>query len=332
VICCSDDGLYFRLADHLGSTSLISDSTGTKVTGSDVVFAPYGDIRTPSDPSTLTTLTDFMFTGQRLDRSTGGLMDYGARYYLPGLARFISADTIVPNAGNPQTLNRFSYVRDNPLKLIDPSGHIDVDTYCSFHPNTQTCNNAGGGFGGGGGTKTTTTTTTATATGGGVGDPLPNSSGGPDDRPSSNAAQTAHLSVAFPNQYGYPSAAQLYQTYSDYLAWASHPCSNTCYQPLAADYSQFSYALGYRVNMTGYGILSGPSGYKYNTDFSGYRSSYVASDATSPEDIILLYAAAAQRPGTWDSYDVAKKWLNFVTPASGSSREMAFRSLRDLET
>ena len=39
------------------------------------------------------------------------------------MGRFLSADTIVPSPGNPQSLNRFSYVRNNPLKFIDPTGH-----------------------------------------------------------------------------------------------------------------------------------------------------------------------------------------------------------------
>jgi RHS repeat-associated protein len=84
-----------------------------------VVYAPFGEVRIgePSD------LTDFGFTGQRRDDSTGGLMYYGARYYLPSLRRFISADTIVPGAGNPQNLNRYSYVLNNPVNLIDPTGH-----------------------------------------------------------------------------------------------------------------------------------------------------------------------------------------------------------------
>jgi hypothetical protein len=54
-------------------------------------------------------------------------MYYGARYYAQGLGRFISADTIVPDPSNPQRLNRFSYTRNNPLKYIDPSGHVDCD-------------------------------------------------------------------------------------------------------------------------------------------------------------------------------------------------------------
>ncbi|MFP4345125.1 MAG: RHS repeat-associated core domain-containing protein, partial [Anaerolineales bacterium] len=46
-----------------------------------------------------------------------------ARYYDPALGRFISADTIVPDPANPQSLNRYAYVYNNPLKYTDPSGH-----------------------------------------------------------------------------------------------------------------------------------------------------------------------------------------------------------------
>ena len=52
-----------------------------------------------------------------------GIYDYGARFYSPKLGRFLSADTIVPNAHNPQDLNRFSYVRNNPIRYNDPTGH-----------------------------------------------------------------------------------------------------------------------------------------------------------------------------------------------------------------
>ncbi len=47
----------------------------------------------------------------------------GARAYDPELGRFISADSIVPEAGNPQALNRYSYVANSPLKYVDSSGH-----------------------------------------------------------------------------------------------------------------------------------------------------------------------------------------------------------------
>ncbi len=54
----------------------------------------------------------------------GSLMDYNARSFSPALGRFISADTIVPGAGNPQTLNRYAYVLNSPLNFLDPSGHM----------------------------------------------------------------------------------------------------------------------------------------------------------------------------------------------------------------
>jgi RHS repeat-associated protein len=54
------------------------------------------------------------------------LLDYGARWYDPYLNRFISPDTIVPNTENPQSWNRYMYVSGNPLKYVDPTGHMVV--------------------------------------------------------------------------------------------------------------------------------------------------------------------------------------------------------------
>ena len=66
--------------------------------------------------------TDRLYTGQRWDGGLG-LYDYQARYYHPVLGRFIRADPLVPGPGNPQSLNRFAYVNNNPLRYTDPSGH-----------------------------------------------------------------------------------------------------------------------------------------------------------------------------------------------------------------
>jgi RHS repeat-associated protein len=65
--------------------------------------------------------TDRRYTGQR-EESGLGLYDYNARYYDPYINRWIQPDVIVPDAGDPQSLNRFSYVRNNPLKYIDTDG------------------------------------------------------------------------------------------------------------------------------------------------------------------------------------------------------------------
>jgi RHS repeat-associated protein len=113
--------LYYLHGDQLGSTSLTTSVTGTLVASAR--YDAYGGTRTTSG----TTPTDYKFTGQRQEATLGptnyGLYDYGARFYDPLIGRFIAADTIVPSAGNPQDLNRFSYVRNNPLKYMDPSGH-----------------------------------------------------------------------------------------------------------------------------------------------------------------------------------------------------------------
>ena len=50
-----------------------------------------------------------------------------ARYYAPELRRFISADTIVPEPGNPMAFNRYAYTYQNPINLIDPTGHYYVE-------------------------------------------------------------------------------------------------------------------------------------------------------------------------------------------------------------
>ncbi len=64
--------------------------------------------------------TDKKFTGQRLDGT--GLYYYNARYYDPTIERFISPDSTGQNLNNPQTLNRYSYYVNNPLKYTDPTG------------------------------------------------------------------------------------------------------------------------------------------------------------------------------------------------------------------
>ncbi|MGC9084522.1 MAG: RHS repeat-associated core domain-containing protein, partial [Anaerolineae bacterium] len=66
--------------------------------------------------------TDRPFTGQRWE-PTLGLYDYRARFYDPALGRFLQPDPIVPQAGDPSSLNRYAYARLNPLRYVDPTGH-----------------------------------------------------------------------------------------------------------------------------------------------------------------------------------------------------------------
>ena len=116
--------LYWLLTDHpsavlrtgLGSTAITTNGSGSRT--AELRYKAWGETRYTYG----TTPTAYKFTGQRLDDSTG-LYYYGARYYDPVLGRFISADTLVPEPGNPQALNRYAYVLGNPLLFIDPSGH-----------------------------------------------------------------------------------------------------------------------------------------------------------------------------------------------------------------
>jgi RHS repeat-associated protein len=106
--------LTYLHGDHLGSASMTTNALGGA--GNQMRYYPYGDTRSGSMS------TDRRFTGQR-EETAIGLYDYNARYYDPVLGRFIQADTIVPEPGNPQALNRYAYVMNSPLNLVDPTGH-----------------------------------------------------------------------------------------------------------------------------------------------------------------------------------------------------------------
>ncbi len=111
-------GTYYTFGNHLGSVSVVANETG-EVTR--YVYEPYGEVL--RGRSTGTDVITHKFTDRQADASTG-LLYYGARYYDPELGRFITADTVIPGAGSdPQGLNRYAYVLNNPLKLVDPSGH-----------------------------------------------------------------------------------------------------------------------------------------------------------------------------------------------------------------
>jgi RHS repeat-associated protein len=124
-----DDGeVTFTFGDHLGSSSTVWQAGELGDTDPGVRsfqrYYPYGEPRDTYNPNLP---TDHTFTGQisdgLLDDGGTGLMYYQARYYDPQVGRFAAADTIVPDVGNPQDLNRYAYVSNNPVNGIDPSGH-----------------------------------------------------------------------------------------------------------------------------------------------------------------------------------------------------------------
>ena len=110
------DTLHWAGADHLGGTIRVMDSSFAAVDG--MRYEPYGEDRDSGDSLN----TDRKFTGQTEDQSIG-LYWYASRAYDPETGRFCTPDPIAPTPGNPQALNRYSYVYNNPLKYVDPSGH-----------------------------------------------------------------------------------------------------------------------------------------------------------------------------------------------------------------
>jgi RHS repeat-associated protein len=111
-------GTYFYHRNHVNSSSVITDAQGSEVTR--VVYLPFGEV-SQANSSGNDAVTK-KFTGQENDEDTG-LHYYKARYYDPAIGRFLSPDTIVPSVWDAQALNRYSYVRNNPVNLIDPTGH-----------------------------------------------------------------------------------------------------------------------------------------------------------------------------------------------------------------
>lgn len=127
--------LYYGHPDHLGSMRL--GSTPSRTILFDLAFAPFGETYAASGT------TDPAFTGQRQD-TVAGLYDFPERQYSTQ-GRWPAPDPAglrSMHLSDPQTLNRYAYVRNNPLVFIDPQGldelddgDIDpgacVDFYCS---------------------------------------------------------------------------------------------------------------------------------------------------------------------------------------------------------
>jgi RHS repeat-associated protein len=118
-VAMREDGLLrFLLSDHLGSTSITTDSSGSKI--SELRYKPWGETRL----SWGVTPTDYTYTGQYSNVDDFGLMYYGARWYDSYLNRWTQPDTIVPLATQGvQAWDRYAYANNNPVKYNDPSGH-----------------------------------------------------------------------------------------------------------------------------------------------------------------------------------------------------------------
>ena len=101
------------------NTCVLFDPTGTLMFGYD---APANWFTTFNFEASLGTAVGLrQFTGKERD-SESGLDYFGARYYGSALGRFTSADPLGGELANPQSLNRYAYALNNPLRFTDPTG------------------------------------------------------------------------------------------------------------------------------------------------------------------------------------------------------------------
>jgi RHS repeat-associated protein len=122
--------IYYIHKDYMGSLYAISDNTGNiaEYNEQDQVFSfdPWGLRRNPTDwtfdnvPTEF--LFDFGFTGhEHLDDFE--IVNMGGRIYDPRIGRFYSPDNYIQGLTSSQSLNRYSYANNNPLKYVDPDGN-----------------------------------------------------------------------------------------------------------------------------------------------------------------------------------------------------------------
>jgi RHS repeat-associated protein len=133
----STNAVHYYFSDHLGSHSLVTDSSGNIQNESD--YYPYGGemIITNSDP-----LNHHKFTGKERDAESG-LDNFGARYNASSMGRFMTPDPKILSIRhiiNPQKWNKYAYTINNPLRYFDPNGmeEIEVQLRSFIQANTRT--------------------------------------------------------------------------------------------------------------------------------------------------------------------------------------------------
>jgi len=141
----SSSNVYYPYTDHLGTKRVQTDGSGA-VDGS-WTSLPFGDAL----HCTLMSCNDAEgnhFTSQFNDTESG--LDYfNARYYYSTSGRFLSPDPsglVFGDPSNPQSLNLYSYVLNNPLSATDPSGmeRCVASTGQDINVVPELCANAGG--------------------------------------------------------------------------------------------------------------------------------------------------------------------------------------------
>lgn len=118
----------YHHADQL-SARVTTDAQGAKL--GEQGHYPFGD-----SWYSLNSTTKWQFTSYERDNESG--LDYAMfRYDSSRLGRFLTPDPLAGGITNPQSLNRYTYVVNNPTNLIDPLGLCEPGCTCSTGPNGE---------------------------------------------------------------------------------------------------------------------------------------------------------------------------------------------------
>lgn len=129
----TDTVFYYDHGDWLGTERARTDLSGSPC--EKIASLPFGDNQTIT--GTCGDISPMHFTGKERDAESG-LDNFGARYDSSSMGRFMSPDPLGGHPEDPQTLNKYAYVRNNPTTLTDPTG-LDFYLRCSGG-DTSTCN------------------------------------------------------------------------------------------------------------------------------------------------------------------------------------------------
>ncbi|MCL6457767.1 MAG: hypothetical protein K6T85_07155 [Gorillibacterium sp.] len=100
---------YDAFGNPIASSTQYYDASGNPATDSTAIDNPY------------------RYAGYQYDGDSD-LYYLNARYYDAGIARFMTEDTVQGELNNPLSLNLYTYVQNNPLRYLDPSGHVVKET------------------------------------------------------------------------------------------------------------------------------------------------------------------------------------------------------------